>query len=449
MKTILSISILFFCSCNSFLDKKSDIHLSVPNKLEDAVLLLNDYTELNSGFPIYGDLGSDDFYVTNESWVAASSLDQRNAYIWADEPYIDAMQWQRPYKTVYTANQAIGILANVDNQVNLNDYKRTYGTAHFYRAFSFLVLTEQHCPAYVDHTAANELGIPLRLNAGIDEPSKRSSLKDTYKQIVEDFKVAAANLPRIEPVIGRPSKAAAFAALARTYLNMGNFEDAYLYADSCLQLAPELMNFNSLNASDDLPIPRFNIEVLFSANSVVAGLMGLNVALVDEELYSSYDDNDLRRTIFFKSNSTPFNSHLYKGNYDKNMGSLFIGLTTSEVYLIKAEAACRINKINDALASLNILLKSRWDENALYIPIAVSENEVLLRKILEERRKELLFRGRRWSDLKRLNLDSRFQKTLVRNVGSNIYKLEPNSGKYAYRLPESVIEITGMPQNKR
>lgn len=453
MKNIIaaacSIGIGLLSACNSFLDKKSDIHLAVPNKLEHATLLLNDYTELNSGYPVFGDLGTDDFYVTSENWAAASSIDQRNAYIWADETYIDAVQWQRPYKTVYIANQVLEILEKVNKEEDILEYRRSLGTAHFYRAFVFAQLTELHCSAYIESTASNELGIPLRLKAGIDAASKRATLEETYMQIVDDYKSAVANLPLIETVIGRPSKASAFAGLSRTYLSMGDFSNAYLYADSCLQINPNLLDYNTLNATDDLPIPRFNVEVLFPAQSVVADLIGQNTALVDDDLYKSYTANDLRKSIFFKPNAAPANTFLFKGNYDKSLGALFIGMTTSEVYLTKAEAACRIEKMDEALKALNTLLKSRWDKDAIYTPVTESNPEILLSIILKERRKELLFRGRRWSDLKRLNLDDRFKKTLSRVVDNTVYKIEPNSTKYAFRIPQSVIDQTGMPQNRR
>ncbi|MBL1407540.1 RagB/SusD family nutrient uptake outer membrane protein [Sphingobacterium faecale] len=452
MKNIIivcSLGIGFFSSCSSFLDKKSDIHLAVPNKLEHATLLLNDYTELNSGYPIFGDLGTDDFYLTSENWDAANSVDQRNAYIWADEPYIDAAQWQRPYKTIYIANQVLEILEKVHKEEDVLEYRRNLGTAHFYRAFVFAQLTELHCPAYDKSTAGSELGIPLRLKAGIDALSVRATLKETYRQIVNDYKAAIVNLPLVEPVIGRPSKASAFAGLSRTYLNMGDFRNAYLYADSCLQINPSLLDYNTLNASDDLPIPRFNVEVLFPAQSVVAGLMDQNTALVDDDLYDSYTINDLRKSVFFKANGTPVNTFRFKGSYDKSLGALFIGITTSEVYLTKAESACRIAEIDEALSAINTLLKSRWNKAVAYTPITESDPENLLFIILKERRKELLFRGRRWSDLKRLNLDERFKKTLVRSIGNDTYTLEPNSPKYAFRIPQSVIDQTGMPQNKR
>lgn len=451
MKCILYMavmSLVMLNSCTEFLDKKPDIKLVIPKSLNDANLLLNDYGTLNSNYPTFGEMGNDDFYLTKQRWDAISNYEQRMAFVWADEPYTDAIQWQRPNKVVYIANQVLEILSKIDRSQQETDFKRIWGGAHFYRAFAWHQLVGVYCPAYQAATSANDLGIPLRQNPGIDEKSVRASLKETYGHIISNFKIALSNLPLIEPTKGRPSKASAYGALARVYLDMGEFDLAYRYADSCLQLKPDLLDFNKLSASSNNPLTRFNVEVLFPALATGATPMAATTALMDTLLVNSYVAGDLRKAIFFKTNSNPVGSYYYKGSFDQS-ATLFFGITTSEVYLIKAEAASRIGKIGEAQTAINSLIKSRWSTSVPYIAITESDPEKLLRTILTERRKELVFRGRRWSDLKRLNLDSRFQITLKRVFGDQTYTLPPNDPRYAYRISETVLELSGIQQNRR
>lgn len=445
-----SLGMIFtLASCSGFLDVKPDIKLIVPQTIKDAELLLHDYTTLNTGYPNYGELGTDDYYLTDDSWKAVSNLVQRNAYNWIDESYVDPVQWQRPYKAVFVANQALDVLAGLDaSGQNGALQDRLTGTALFFRAFAFHQLVEVFCPGYSSVTASAELGIPLRLKPDLDENSVRASLKDSYDQIITDYRASIIKLPNQQNIIGQPDKAAAFAGLARVYLAMGGYEDAFVMADSCLTIKSDLLNFNLLRAADDLPIQQFNEEVLFPAMSAGAGPMGYYTALVDMELYNSYDKLDLRKKIFFQLSDNIDGAYNFKGNYGGSYSQLFVGLTTSEVYLIKAEAAVRTGKIESALESLNKLRYSRW-KTEQYTAITESDPELLLKIILEERRKELLFRGRRWSDLKRLNLDDRFQKTLTRIVNGKEFTLVPNSPKYAFRLPETVINNGKISQNKR
>jgi tetratricopeptide (TPR) repeat protein len=440
--------LLAFSSCSDFLEEKPDIKMVVPKSLDDAEFLLNDYTTMNTAYPVYGEWSTDQYDVSSETFDGVMNLDQRNAYTWTDQPYNDVLQWQRPYKVVYNANQALDIISKLGAESATEKAKNIVGIAHFFRAFAFQQVVEVFAAAYQQQTASAEMGIPLRLDPAIDVPSTRASLKQSYEQIVSDYKMAAGRLPLNEAIKGRPFRASAYAGLARAYLYMGDYQQAYQYADSSLQTHRELMDFNTLKATDNLPIPKFNVEVLFAAVSANAGPMSLNNGLVDSVLYKSYRSNDLRKGIFFKKNSYPENSYGFKGNYDKANNNLFVGLTTSEMYLIKAESAVRIGKISEALLAVNTLLQKRQDKNN-YIPITETNPDILLPLLLQERQKELLFRGRRWSDLKRLNLDSRFQKNLIKIVKGVTYTLPHDSRKYAFRLPEPVVSVGKIPQNNR
>jgi len=79
----------------------------------------------------------------------------------------------------------------------------------------------------------------------------------------------------------------------------------------------------------------------------------------------------------------------------------------------------------------------------------VSNHAAALEVILRERRKELIFRGLRWYDLKRLNLSAATSTTLSRTVAGQTYSLLPNSNAYVFPIPLDVIERGGLEQNPR
>ena len=160
--------------------------------------------------------------------------------------------------------------------------------------------------------------------------------------------------------------------------------------------------------------------MLFPATGLYTPVLSQYVARVDSNLYLAYKNHDYRRTIFFQPNANDVDNYGFKGSYDNSDAQPFVGLTTSEVYLIRAESAVRTGKVNQALSDINMLLKNRIDAD-YFSPIAETDPDKLLRIVLEERRKELIFRGQRWSDLKRLNQDERFKKTLVRVIDGKEY----------------------------
>ncbi|MEN5378902.1 RagB/SusD family nutrient uptake outer membrane protein [Sphingobacterium kitahiroshimense] len=440
--------IIMSSSCSDYLDLKPDQKMAIPKTLEHCELLLNDYSAMNTGYPTLGEVAADDYYLNTSDWKSLSNFDEQHTYNWSLEFMTLNTHWQNPYKTVYLSNQILSILRHLDQNNDKVKYDKTLGAAHFFRAFAFHQIASVFTMPYQVGTAESELGIPLRLSPDLDYKSSRSNLAATYTQIVVDYKQAIRYLPVVETLKGRPAKAAAYAGLARVYLDLQDYDKAYAYADSCLSLKSDLLNYKDLKASASLPIPRFNTEVLFPAIGIFSSPLGQSFARIAPDLYHSFDVHDYRKTVYFKPNSFDVGTYAFKGSYDNSATTPFVGLTTSEVYLIRAESAVRTNNIGQGLRDLNTLLKNRIDP-LFIVDVTETDPDLLLRIVLQERRKELVFRGRRWSDLRRLNQDERFRKTINRSIDGQNYTLEPNSLKYAHLIPDLVISESGIPQNKR
>ena len=251
-------------------------------------------------------------------------------------------------------------------------------------------------------------------------------------------------LPRDVRVLTRPSKAAGYAALARVYLAMQDYAKAGAYADSSLQLHPYLMDYNTIEPAAAFPFPLFNPEVIFHVQSL--SVPSLYYGQVDTLLYASYAAEDLRKALFFSGSpgNTTFKGHYYGGSD----GSVFSGIASDEMYLVKAESEARLGLAEKAIETLNTLLHKRWKEET-FVPLNAASAEEALALILVERRKELPFRGLRWYDLRRQNQDPRFAKTLVRQLEGQTYELLPQDKRYVLLIPEEVITMTGIAQNER
>jgi hypothetical protein len=194
------------------------------------------------------------------------------------------------------------------------------------------------------------------------------------------------------------------------------------------------------------PLPQFNSEILtYSLSS--SPLNAANIAVFDNTVYASYDSNDLRKTVFFAKSST--GTYYYKGPYSGTVADLYNGLALDEVYLIRAESLARSGDINAAVSDLNKLLSKRW-KTGTYTPVnnSVSQNQ-LIQIILTERRKELLNRGTRWSDLKRLNKESAYATLVKRNLNGTEYTLPILDPKYVLLVPLEIMLKTTIQQNAR
>ncbi|GAA0886528.1 hypothetical protein GCM10009120_51270 [Sphingobacterium siyangense subsp. cladoniae] len=443
---ILLLLLLFtFSGCDDYLDVKPDKSLVVPTTVTDLRALLYNNSRMNGWYPSLQDGATDNQFVATENWQNFSSLTAKNIYIWNDDVFNDSEtnEWSMMYATVYTCNLILEQVEKIKpTPVEKNQIE---GEALFFRSFAFYNIAQLWAKPYNKNTAQTDLGIPLRLKSDIGEKSLRSTVEETYTKIIGDLKRAEMLLSATAPYRTTPTKQAVYGLLARIYLSMEDYSQALSYADTCLSYSNTLLDYNTLTmgTATSFPIPRYNVEVIYHANDFGRMIMNVTNGRIDNDLYNSYEGNDLRKTAFFRSRSGTYS---FRGSYDGS-STWFTGISTNEIYLIKAECEARIGSISVALTTINELMKNRY--NNTFSSFSSDNTEIVLRYILNERRKELIWRGLRWSDLRRLNKDSRFAKTITRDINGTIYTLEPNSLKYVLLIPRSVIISNGMQQNER
>src|SRR5690606_5260396 len=127
------------------------------------------------------------------------------------------------------------------------------------------------CTGYNPATADTDLGIPIRMSAGVDNMASRSNLNDSYQAILNDLEEALEYLPSQFDTEkrNRPSKPACLALLARIYHYMGNYDLAEKHADACLALYSKLIDYNTVDIERVNPFTRTNDEVIISASQVI------------------------------------------------------------------------------------------------------------------------------------------------------------------------------------
>jgi hypothetical protein len=449
----LSLPVIFaWCGCNktAFLNTPPSSTLSIPANIDDGQALLDNDVVMNGfgngGYPYLGLMGSDDLYATEAQYSTYTPTEQQ-AYIWA--PQINTVggltDWSFGYRTVTTANQVLtGLAAIHPTAAQRGSWDRTEGGALFFRAFAFYQLAQIFARDYDSSNAATDPGIPLRMTADIGETLHRATVRQTYDRIIADLDSAGRLLPSDSiwyPT--RPARAAVYALLARVYLNTRDFQKSLRYSDSSLQLQGALMQYDTIR-NTTLPFHRWNPEVIFSAVYTFSGPTALHRSYADSLLFQSYAPNDLRRLLFFKSDA---NGAYFFGRYDES-GYGFCGLATDEMYLTRAECYARTGDAISAMTDLNKLLASRWAAGA-YVSRTATDADDALQQVLTERRKELLFRGTRWTDLRRLNKDTLRAVTLHRRIGGMDYYLQPNSKLYVYPIPADVQAVNPLTPNPR
>ncbi|HEV2479239.1 MAG TPA: RagB/SusD family nutrient uptake outer membrane protein [Puia sp.] len=451
---------VFLQACHkNFLDAKPSSTISVPTTLSDFQALLDNNAVFNQ-VPTLGEASCDDYFFTYSAWQTVD-IRQQNAFLWAKDIFEGQggqLDWNAPYEQVFYANVVLDGLGHKPEADSVSEWESLEGAALFARAFAFYNLSQVFAPPYGTVADTAHLGIPLRLHSEISSVSTRSTLPQTYQQIINDLDSAEAFLPVVIPANNasrnRPVRVAAQALLARVYLSMRNYPLARAYADSALRFYDSLIDYNSLDTTASIPVGMLNNETIYQA-----GFLGSNQFLgsyfcaiaggffsgtrIDSSLISSYDPNDLRRVVYY--HYKPDNSSYLKGSYT-GTNICFGGLATDELYLIRAEGAARAGDYLSAIRDVDTLLVKRWRTGS-FPGYTVASWQEALDTVLLERRKELAFRGLRWTDLRRLNAEDS-NIVLTRNQGGfSGYTLEPKSDLYTMPIPPDVLNLTGMQQN--
>ncbi|MCH7400875.1 RagB/SusD family nutrient uptake outer membrane protein [Belliella kenyensis] len=431
---IFAISVFFILSlmgCEGFLDEKPTKDIVVPNSLDALEAILDNHADLNRGLTL--PLICADDYVTTLAGLAVYTPQwQRNAYLWQESPFSPdetVSEWSWPYKQVFYANVVLDELERIQDKDAPRE-AAIRGAAYFFRAWGYYNLSQVFLPAYSSPLSANEdYSIPMKQVPGIEVPFTMGTVNEVYEQIMDDLAMALELLPETSQYRTRPTKLMVKSLLARIYLSMEEYELALFYADQTLQYPHSLMDYNEIENRIN-PFAQFNEEVIFHAVMLQYTLNVVPTTLIEPTLYGSYAVDDLRKDLFFtiRANGNINFTGSYAGNFET-----FCGLAFNEIYLISSESKARLGDMQGAITDLNTLLIKR------HLPgfevFETSEIDVLLGKIIDERRKELVFRGLRWSDLRRINLDERFQKILKREIDGVEYTLDPNSSRYIFPIP--------------
>lgn len=421
-----------------FLDIKRQANQVVPKYIRDYEALVNNYEIFNaSSITELAFISSDEYTITDTRLNALSQPYQRNAYTWQEDVLEDgdSQDWNRGYQRVLYSNMALEVEKVTPTEEEKIQWNNVRGAALFLRSFAFFQLAQLFAPEYSLERAAAAEGIPLRLDYDMQVRVRSSKLTDVYETVIRDLNRAETLLPEKADSHFKVGRQAVYALLARVYLHMGNYWQADQFAAKALEIDDTLIDFKTLNTSLPQSFKVYGEEVpeviFYQSTSVTI----INASRLDmnKDLLQKYEYNDVRKDIYFLNQ--PDGRVVFKGSYSGGGGGYFCGLATDELYLIRAECLTRLENVEQGLYWLNLLLEHRYDDS--FIPLTLSNKDILLKRVLEEREKELCMRSIRWNDMRRMNKESAFAKTYSRFANGMNYTLRPDSPAWTFSFPRN------------
>jgi len=325
--------------------------------------------------------------------------------------------WSVLYQAVYTTNDAIEQL-NISTSLTSTVKNQLLGEVKFMRAFCYFYLLN----LYGD--------VPLVLTTDYKANSlvKRTAKADVYKQVITDLKEAKsllssnfldASLLSATSERVRPTRWAATALLARTYLYTNNFADAITQATTVIYNT----SLFSLPSLSSVFLKNSN-EAIWQLQPVVAGENTKDALTyvipsngpdaynhpfyLSNQLLGNIESGDQRKVYWMNSVTVSGNTYIYpykykSATYGAPVTEYEMVLRLGEQYLIRAEAEAQLGQFNEAENDLNAIRN-----RAGLSGTTATDKPSLVNAILHERQVELFSEwGHRWFDLKRTgNVDA-------------------------------------------
>ncbi|MBE8719347.1 hypothetical protein C4F40_01205 [Sphingobacterium sp. Ka21] len=430
-----------FTGCEEFLDKKSDMSLTVIDSPDDLFALMDDISRMNRSAVVLQN-ASDEYYLTQADLNSLPKEFDRESHVW-DLKTQNVEDWNALYHIVHISNVVLDNLEGLNLQETDRQFKVLKGMALFYRSHAYYNLLQIFSKQYNEMSASADLGIVLRTNSDFSVKSRRSTVEESYKQVITDLEKASLLLDPLSAYRTRPSEWACEALLARVYLIMGDFEKSEIHAARCLAISDVLLDYNEIPNNAAAPFQLLNDEIIFYSNTSVAITAQAAKALVPAEVYNQYEEGDLRKSLFFDVRNVA--RITFKGSYNGSIYNVFNGIATDEVYLILAESYIRLDKLDEALEVLNMLKRHRWNRENFELFSAVTKEECL--DILKtERLRQLFFRGQRIIDCRRWrNLGENVM--LNRLIGDINVDFDFSTTEMVWNIPDQVLNLTDLSQN--
>ena len=406
--TILTAVLLTTVSCSKFLDVQPE------QQVDDSQAITNAGSAETAVNGLYNLLGSDGYYGSNFpslsylsggdiQWTGSQSAPQQiaNRQLSADNGNVSS-SWAAIYRTILSANYIIDAIPPLSDPLFTQVKKdQLTGEAYFVRALSYFDLARGWGGVQLILT-------PTRL-PGDHSGIKRSSLADTYAQVLGDLNKAAQLLP-LTTNRNRATRKTAWALKARYFLYRAQWDSATVYATKVIDDAANYKlakPYNAFFANNAVATTESILEIAYSVSFknghfnwwLPPALGGRREWAPNGQLVTLLNDPAVggNRNSLIGQTAPPGNLWYGKLYYRTPTGTdpAYL-IRIAELYLIRAEARAKSGELIKALEDLNAIR----DRAGLSIFTEATQAEIIL-SVEQERRLEFAFEGDRWFDLVR------------------------------------------------
>lgn len=429
----ICLTLIILAGCDDFLDIQPTGKVIPKTGREYRALLTEAYSAIPSdrGKTVFR---TDELILDNQNTTTEGLNSFLNIWLWLDDESADGTSsfgWRSFYYVSYIANT---IIENGETMTEATSTERSQliGEAYMLRAYMHFVLVNLYGEPYTHCDPVTSKAIPLKLNSDVNATLKRNTVEEIYTSILSDINKAKELLnvdTWDEGFTYRFNRLSIDAFLAKVYLYMGDWDNAYQYASNVITQHGDL---EDLTTSSVLPSHYKSVEAILSMENIMPAIYQTE-GRINTELLNLYRSGDMRKSKYYRQVTASI-STLQKGGNNEYRCTF----RSSEFYLIAAEAALELEDLDNARLHLTTLMKARYHKNIFpkeETKVNNMNQDELRQEIQDERFRELAFEGHRWFDLRRTT-----QPVLTKKYQNSTYTLEQNDSRYTLRIPSEAIE---------
>lgn len=446
------VSCLFLSSCEDYLNIQPK-GKRIPKSFVDFEAMLRDEYGCHRNVIINANNLMNNRYV-NQSSLGYYPLYKAN-FQWEESTDRIALN-NSDESTYYNGYQAISafnlVIENILEVPDGTEEERheVYAQAQVLRAMNYFVLANYYAETYDAQTASTKLSVPLILSADVNAPYTQVTIQEIYDFMITSVKEAIPYLKNESATVLHPNLGSAYALLARIYLQMSDYNKALENANLALQVNDDLYDWTVyyndyktqiLNATSYTRTPSpfgFNYPENYNYrhgnNDYASGLESIPV-----ERAARFEQGDAHFLSNWKYRSVGADTYFYgttTGFF--NWG----GLTTTEMYMIKAECLARAGQIDNAMDVLDLVrVKRILPEN--YQPSTAANLAEAIQKIRRTKDNALILSIVPFADARRFNKEGTYATTLTKQLNGATISLSPTSHMWTMPFPLGAIENPG------
>lgn len=455
-------------SCDDFFDEKP----SDATETDKTLITEKDAQNMING--IYASFMSSSSYgyyltvlpdlMTDASYAASGYSNQYgDPYSWKIYPGSSELGavWANHYSALFNANYLINNIEGVSGDED--NLRRIIGEAYAARALLHHNLVRLYAKAYDSSTASSELGVPYVDYNKISHP-ERNTVEEVYQSIIVDIDSAITLMPVDDEysfVKDNFSQTFAYGLRARVALDMKDYDNVIDYTSKVIETS--YLNLASRDDYEKMFINDEGSEIIFRVGYTATDYgssLGYNFYNRTGPNYAPRPDylpadwwvslldkyeNDIRR---FSNLNSVYTDYGWTGNliykyptnpiFDSQGKNMPKPMRMAEMYLMRAEAYSYRGTGDDfvaAMADMNLLGENRIHN---FLKITDANPDFLIPYIADERKKELMYEGFYWYDLKRAGKG--FTRIPQSNTSyANDLDIKPDDHRWQWPIPTSEI----------